>query len=183
LRQCCWCDPFADILANRGAYVSAALIIVRAYLVAGKPGCLPPIASFRGWSDLVRSALVWLGCDDPADSMEAARAEDPELADLTEMLQLWITAFGAGSGITLRDAVKQAGQHGKSQMGEPTEPQYPDLLEAMQRASGGKGGIDTRSLGKWLLSREGRPVAGYRFQRFGTASGGIIRWGVNPLTN
>ena len=41
------------------------------------PNALQPIASFADWSNLVRSALVWLGCADPADSMEAAREDDP----------------------------------------------------------------------------------------------------------
>jgi len=80
-------NPVAMVLANRGHYVSACLMIVRAYIVAGKPERLTPIASFGDWSDLVRSALVWLGCDDPALSMEAARADDPELAQLRELLE------------------------------------------------------------------------------------------------
>jgi|ERR1700722_9782726 len=46
-----------SILAEK---VSACLMIARASIEEGKPGKLNPIASFRDWSDLVRSALVWL---------------------------------------------------------------------------------------------------------------------------
>jgi hypothetical protein len=81
-------DPVATVMADRGLYVSACLIIVRAYAAADYPGRLPTIASFEDWSDTVRSALVWLGCEDPAKSMEAARDDDPELADLREVIGL-----------------------------------------------------------------------------------------------
>jgi putative DNA primase/helicase len=54
-------DPVKKILENRGAYIAAALIICRAYFVAGQPNKAKRLASFEGWSDIVRSALIWLG--------------------------------------------------------------------------------------------------------------------------
>ena len=39
-------DPVATVLADRGPYIAAVLTIVRAYLAAGCPGLLPPLASF-----------------------------------------------------------------------------------------------------------------------------------------
>jgi len=54
------------------------LIVVRAYFVAGRPDQAPKLASFEAWSDTVRSALIWLGEADPVDTMEVARADDPE---------------------------------------------------------------------------------------------------------
>ena len=67
-----------EILANRGAYIAAALTICRAYIAAGRPNLLPQLASFGEWSDTVRSALVWLGEADPVKSMDTSRADDPE---------------------------------------------------------------------------------------------------------
>ena len=40
------------------------LTICRAYFVAGRPEKVPRLASFEGWSDTVRSALIWLGKED-----------------------------------------------------------------------------------------------------------------------
>ena len=54
-------DPVKTVMADRGKYLSACLIIPRAYMLAGLPGVLPPLAGFNDWSNLVRSALVWLG--------------------------------------------------------------------------------------------------------------------------
>jgi hypothetical protein len=53
-------DPIGKILDDRGTYIAACLTICRAYIVAGRPRLLPRLASFEGWSDTVRSALVWL---------------------------------------------------------------------------------------------------------------------------
>ena len=70
-------DPLAKIKQNRGAYVAAVLTIARAYICAGRPGRLPPLASYEAWSDLVRSPLVWLGRGDPVASMSSLRSLDP----------------------------------------------------------------------------------------------------------
>ena len=72
------------VIGDRGSYVAACLTIVRTYLLAGCPGRLPPVASFGAWSDLVRSALVWLGCADPAQSIQEARRNDPVIDTLRE---------------------------------------------------------------------------------------------------
>ena len=58
---------------NRGAYVAAALTIVRAYLVAGSPKVCGPFGSYAAWSKMVRSPLIWLDEPDPIISMEGIR--------------------------------------------------------------------------------------------------------------
>jgi putative DNA primase/helicase len=87
-------DPVRQILADRGSYVAAAMTVVRAYLAAGQPGKLRPLASYGAWSDLVRSALVWLGCADPIETMKEARDSDPMLTTLRTVLEFWRAVFG-----------------------------------------------------------------------------------------
>lgn len=58
--------PVEEVLSDRGKYVAAALTTARAYVVAGSPNKPTPLASFEAWSDLVRSALIWLGKKTPA---------------------------------------------------------------------------------------------------------------------
>lgn len=158
-------DPVAMIQADRGRYVSAALTIVRAYIEAGLPGRLPPIASFGAWSDLVRSALVWLGCADPALSMEQAREDDPELAELGEVLTVWESSLGTTEAFTVRQVADAAAEHRKTVMGEPTDYTRPELRDVLLRLPGERGEVSTRRLGKWLAAREGRIVAGRRLRR------------------
>jgi hypothetical protein len=80
---------------NRGAYVAAALTIVRAYLAAGAPSVGGPFGSYRVWSTMVRSPLVWLGEPDPIISMEGMRDEDVVLNSIREFASLWLD-YGLG---------------------------------------------------------------------------------------
>jgi hypothetical protein len=62
-------NPTEWVIANRARLVSAALSILQGYIRAGRPDKrLTPWGSFEGWSDLVRSALVWANLPDPGDS-------------------------------------------------------------------------------------------------------------------
>ncbi|MEO3475772.1 hypothetical protein AAFN86_28230 [Roseomonas sp. CAU 1739] len=171
-------DPIAKIQANRGLYVSACLVIVRAYLGVGLPGLPKAIASFEDWSGLVRGALVWLGCADPAASMQAARDDDPELTELREMLALWSDAFGSDA-MTAKEVADAIHQKEPTQMGEPTDYRRPDLRDALIRLVGERGEVNTKRLGRWLLSREGRIVDGQRFKRSTTkGQNNVARWQV-----
>ena len=147
-------DPVATVLADRSRYVSACLLIVRAYLVAGQPGKLSPIASFAEWSGLVRSALVWLGCADPAESMKAAREDDPELGELREVIDAWKEAFGS-SAVTVRTAidtaitsVSKADHNGDiPTYGATMALPYPALKDALTRVAGARGLIEVINMG------------------------------------
>ncbi len=172
-------NPVSDIQSNRGLYVSAALVIVRAYLAAGRPGKLPAIASFEDWSDTVRSALVWLGCADPAESMEQARADDPELGELREVLELWTQHLGQDA-MTTRELADRIETKQKTQIGEPPDYLMPDLRDALFRIAGERGGMNTKRLGRWLMAKEGRIVGNRRISRSGAAQGGVFRWMVKP---
>jgi hypothetical protein len=176
-------DPVERVLANRGAYIAAALTICRAYVVAGRPGMAPKLASFEGWSDTVRSALIWLGQSDPVQSMENARAEDPERAELSDMLEAWGSVIGVGGGARVRVAdailkgmsmVRPGPSYGDTP--SPMEPTYPELyaaLEALAFRDTGKRGQkpDARLLGTWLRKFKGRIVNGRRFAMLADPNG------------
>jgi hypothetical protein len=147
-------SPCARILADRGAYIMACITIVRAYMRAGKPGALPQLASFGQWSDLVRSALVWLGCADPCDSMESVRKEDPELSELRELLGAWISDVGLGT-FTAREVASLA-----TDILPPPNPnrdlQRPVLHDILLRIAGHRNEINARRFGEWLGRYKGR---------------------------
>jgi hypothetical protein len=130
-------DPVERVLANRGAYIAAALTICRAYFVAGRPGKAPQLASFEGWSDTVRSALIWLDRADPVKSMESARAEDPERVELGEMLEAWARVLGTGSSnrVKVSDAILRGMSMVKAGPVDPKGPPSSILsLTAFRRA-------------------------------------------------
>lgn len=74
------------ILSQRAQLVRACLTILRAYFVAGCPrqSC-PPLGSFEAWSDLVRSAILWLCEEDVVQTQREFAAEDKG-RELQEML-------------------------------------------------------------------------------------------------
>ena len=76
-----------DVLRERGRYVSAALTIVRAWIVAGRPKT--PCKSLTGydhWSDLCRQPLLWLGLADAMQFVFEAMADDPNRETLDHLL-------------------------------------------------------------------------------------------------
>ena len=144
-------DPIERELADRGKYIAAALTIGRAYVVAGRPARLPRLASFEGWSDLVRSSLVWLGKADVVDSMESARAEDPERGELSDLLEAWAKVMGReyGNRARLNDVILKGSSMTRPGLQydlnnpvalEPTHPELYTALEALAFRSTGKRG-------------------------------------------
>src|SRR5262249_23289607 len=91
-------NPIAEIRADRGRYVAAALTVVRGYVAAGSPNPPRPLASFVEWSNTVRGALIWLGRADPVATMETVRAEDPARRAHVALLHAWLDNIGEGPG-------------------------------------------------------------------------------------
>ena len=101
-------DLIREVLRERGRYVSAALTIVRAWIVAGRPKtACRSLAGYGDWSDLCRQPLLWLNCADPSVSVFEAMSEDPDRETLGRLLTAWQSVFGRMPAM-VRDAVKQA---------------------------------------------------------------------------
>jgi len=158
-------NPVATVLADRGAYVAAALTVCRAYIAAGRPNRAGRLASFEGWSDTVRSALIWLGRADPVASMEAARAEDPEFRGLKDLLAAWAAAIGVGSPyrLKLQEVIERASE-------------TDGLREAVQATARAGREADATSLGNWARRRKGRIVDGLHLTNNAGDKGGAEWW-------
>jgi len=162
-------DPYQSIIADRGRYVAAALTISRAYIVAGLPGKLRPLASFARWSDFVRSALVWLGCADPLLTMEEIRNDDPHRAETRAVVDAWAAA-APDEEITAAELVRRAGV-----VDDQGGPLYPGLGEALRAVAMARGNLDVTRLGYWLRANAGRVVGPWQIKREGKGKAGV-RW-------
>jgi len=154
-------DPFDAVLKERGKYVSAALTVVRAYVVAGFPGVLPPLASFEEWSRFVRSALVWLGRPDPIETMERARADDPVKTALINLYNGWYDAVGSAAQTT-SEIVTAATTRMFDSLAHPA---LHDALTDV--ADDRRGGIATKTLGRYLATHKNRVVDGLKMVEAG----------------
>jgi hypothetical protein len=164
-------DPVAAVLADRGKYIAAALIICRAYHVAGRPGKAKRLASFQAWSDTVRSALIWLGKADPVEAMEAARENDPVIRSLRAMLLTCSAVMGLGHKYRFRmqDVIDAVDEHD-----DDGAPAWPDLSAAVQGTVRGGRSADASGLGRWAQRFKGRIVDDLSFDIEPNPKGGSL---------
>ena len=140
-------DPVAMVLADRGKYVGACLTIARAYVIAGRPGRTSRRASYEGWSDTVRSALVWLNWRDPVETVANAQAEDPIRQQRAAVFAAWSQELVMGIGYPTSEIIKLAEEYGGDKR---THPALWDSLFAIAAPRSGYQQIDPKQLGKWL---------------------------------
>jgi hypothetical protein len=170
-------DPVGEVLTDRGRYVAALLTIVRAYIVAGRPSVASRLASFEGWSDTVRSPLIWLGRPDPVDTMEAARKDDPQLQAMEAVFAALKSAIGIGQKHSVAEIIRCAGEWLQAPPPEFSRLKHPGLKEALQNVAGDRrGDIDPRALGKWFSRHKGRIAKRVRLEGEADEHGHSARW-------
>jgi putative DNA primase/helicase len=170
-------DPVMEAVERRPAFVVAALTILRAYHVAGRPGRPTPLGSFEVWSDLVRGAIIWVGAADPVETMNQLRKSDPELEALRSVMGQWREAFGIFESATAAEAIREATKQDVT--GKLVQP---DFRDALMIVAGRGGQISSRALGHWLQSKAGRivgigdeePRPKFYFERSGERQGAAL---------
>jgi len=161
-----------DVLHERGRYVSAALTIIRAWVVAGRPkSACKALAGFGDWSDLCRQPLLWLGLEDPTESVFLAMSEDPDRETLGRILAAWQGVFGTKAAM-VREAVNSNSEFNEA---------HVELQEVLRDIADERGQINRRRLGWWIKRHAGRIVNGLRFVR-GIGRRSAETWQVEPVT-
>jgi hypothetical protein len=97
--------------------------------------------------------------------MERARAADPEITVLREMMRAWGDAMGIGydARCKLRELIEKSGDH-------------PELAAAIQMVLGTRKEPDARRLGKWLQYKKDRIVGGMRLTCHIDSTRGATWW-------
>jgi hypothetical protein len=116
---------------NRGQLVRACLTVLSAYCRAGlQSQGLRNFGSFEPWSDLVRSALVWLGLPDPC----ASRDEVEQVDEARETETAFFTALRvfAGSQETQKTSaeIHAIALNGHREAHKPSDPVGADQRNA-----------------------------------------------------
>ena len=156
-------------------YVVAALTIIRAFIVAGRPKLgSGRTASFELWDDLVRQPICWMKTlvaqaggddlpvlDDPLQAAQTAFDQDPETTKHTALLHAWHAEF-PGIAATVAGAVAR-GADGN------------DLHAALDEIGGQGAKTNPRIVGRWIERHVGKRIKGLRFER-GTMSRGLTTW-------
>ncbi len=151
---------------HRPELVAAALTVLRAFVVAGRPGLnkLEPYGRFEDWSNLVRGALVWLGEPDPCLTRKDIDAHDPEREALGALLRAWREIFGVGKSVTAKMLIEKADVAFQTETAD-------EGVTATERLSESLEGLTSqwhspKSLGRVLSKFAGRIVDGARIREY-----------------
>lgn len=157
------------IRANRAALLSAALTILRAWHVAGRPKHgLPAWGSFEGWSGVVREAAVFAGLPDPGETREALQASaDREAQAMGVILDGLQQMDPHQRGVTTGAVIERV----KDTMGAP---EWVENLRAGVEDLCGK--LDGRLLGWKFRHFQRRNIGGRMLQKAGTDRTNANRW-------
>jgi len=148
--------------SNRGGFLAAALTMVRAYVVAGRPPpAFRPLGSFEGWSGLVRAAIVWAGLADPCTTTaNIPSARERESSALAIIMRSLTNPRGTTAlQLLARARVDEELREAVVELVPPRDGQ--DIPSAL-------------NLGTKLAGVRGRVVTGRRIDHVGTSS--PVRW-------
>lgn len=101
-------DLLGHVRKHRPALLVAALTVLRAYMLAGKPcaDLKPPMGSFEGWSALVRGCVVWAGLPDPCAGRDRmVLFGDSSREDLSQLLKAWRSFDKDNDGVVIADLI------------------------------------------------------------------------------
>ena len=160
LRQFDW-DPREFCRSNRTRLVTAALTVLRAFIVSGKRPQLSPFGSFESWSELIRGALVWLGQPDPHGNADAISEGDPE----RERTSLLFAALAEEGLFTVKDLVRRA-------------PSNTELSDVLREFNDPRTGLDPQRIGSFLRRHAGRNIGGRTLRKVDVVKD-IARWRVS----
>ena len=167
-------DLRAYVGANRPALVTAALTLLRAFHLAGRPrpgGSR--MGSFEAWDDLVRGCCVWSGAGDPCAGRATLREEaDTDLDLKRTVFAAWFAEFG-DEPRTVAEALAHSGN-------EFSGPALREAFSLLARGSGEKQKVDARAVGTFLRGCRNVVVDGLRLE-WGSLDHTARRWRVISL--
>jgi hypothetical protein len=171
-------------LERRAVLVHAALTILRAYVVAGRPdaGC-PLWGGFEEWASLVPHALRWVGADDPMGARRGLDGDvDPDEMAHAGLVDGWsrlCDSAGKPEGLTVKQAIAHLYPPDREH-GPPDG--HDDLREVVEALTSAKAGFapSTKALGDRIRRWKGKPVSGRKLVADPGARG-TLRWRVTLI--
>lgn len=99
-------DLLGYVAEHRAELLSAALTIVRAFLVSGATVRLKAMGSYEEWSETIRGAIVWCGLADPIETVNDVRSSDLKAEVRRNVIRRW--PVDDGVAVTAKDLIELA---------------------------------------------------------------------------
>lgn len=163
-------DVIEDTRRQRVEIVTSALTLLRAFVVSEADKVSPALGSFEHWSNLVRSALVWLGLPDPLGNAARIRDNDPE----KERTSAIIAALPAGKPWAAADIARMVDEGAFDPVGNR---RHEGLVEALSDFIE-RGKLNTTRFSGFLRKHVGRIVNGQRIVSAGKNRVNAALWEV-----
>jgi hypothetical protein len=140
------------LIENRRLLVVAALTILRAYEIAGRPRqSVSAWGGFEDWSASIREPLIWLDLPDPLETREFLVGVDPEREVAATLFKAWYSALPEE-----RKTLREVWEATKRDDGLRV------ALYAVIREQQGSGPPDLPRFGYWCRSWRSRVLDGLR---------------------
>lgn len=158
---------------RRVEFVTAALTVLRAFIVHRGSKVVPALGGFESWSNLIRSALMWMGEADPLSNSEKVRDADPE----RERTAAILNALPGGDVWTVSEIAKRIDRDHFRDLDHKQEDALAEALgEFIEREN-----LNRKSFGRFLLKQAGRIVDGKRVVSRGRSRDKVALWAVETL--
>jgi putative DNA primase/helicase len=168
-------DVIEDARRRRVEIVTAGLTVLRAFVAHRGEKVSPPLGSFEQWSDLVRSALIWMGSPDPLGNSNKIRENDPE----KERTSAIIAALPAGKPWAAADIARMVEEGAFDPIGNRRHEALIDALsEFIER-----GRLKTSGFSGFLRKHSGRIVNGQMIVNAGKNRVNAVLWCVQAIGN
>jgi hypothetical protein len=168
-------DLLAHVCEHRSELVRAALVILKAHAIAGRPtGDWAPLGSFEEWDRVVRGAVWFATGRDCNVTRRTAADSSPERRNKLALLEAWreLPSGGEnGGGVTSETAIRWA-------FGSP--PEHPDLADVFLRFSRDGKTVTARQLGNLIGAIKGQNIGGLSFRSDGEVRRSAL-WRVVPV--
>lgn len=159
--------------AERPRLLTAALTILRAYHVAGRPCEVKALGSYEGWSHLIAGAVRWAtGCD-PLEARETIKVEDPESIRRRALFEGLAAVPGISAGMTaseIRTAVNQ-----------DVSGILDGLKEALMEFARGEELPSAKIIGQQFRLLRDRVIGAYRLTSHEDSHRKILQWYLKPV--
>jgi putative DNA primase/helicase len=167
-------DLRRHVAENRARLLRAALVILRAHALEGRPhGLGAPLGSFEEWDEIVRGAVHFAAGVDCLETQRRATKESPDRLEKAGLLIAWHryqTDYNLANGMTVQeilDAVRPVNKDDAS-----PHPAFHSTLLGLSK----DGKLPSaRELGNRIRSMQGQNVNGLRFIKRRT-EGDSVRW-------